>query len=54
MAHRDAFEATLKPICTGCQDQMDFVTTILDRKRDCIVGLFECLKSRLTSLIPEP
>jgi hypothetical protein len=53
MAHRDACEVTPKPICIGCQDPMDFVTAILDRNRDCIVGLFECLKCRITSLIPE-
>ena len=51
MAHRDACE--VKPICTGCRDPMDFVTAVLDRNRDCIVGLFECLKCRITSLIPE-
>jgi hypothetical protein len=53
MAPRDGCELAPKPICTGCQDPMDLVTAILDRNRDCIVGLFECLKCRITSLIPE-
>jgi hypothetical protein len=53
MAHRHALDPAPKPICTGCRDPMDLVTAILDRKRGCIVGLFECLKCRTTSLIPE-